>query len=226
MARRRGGGGRQERTDSPASGGGVHRRAQQRGAPGAAQRAGLHPVAAGLQGRDAPRHLRSRGRRRRAPKARRQLEGSRRRTDRTGQHGRALRQRSHRLCRRDGGVGSAGAQRKESAIRPGRPETPMCDYQGILSICGGVRDGYGDDTARRNHWRCGLILGAGDETANLARWCNSPTPLRKGQHSGTATVQPNTMNSRSAGPTKPTLPVSTPPPIQKTRTGHTKRPAG
>jgi len=57
MARRRGGGGRQERTDSPASGGGVHRRAQQRGAPGPAQRAGLHPVAAGLQGRDAPRHL-------------------------------------------------------------------------------------------------------------------------------------------------------------------------
>ena len=56
MARRRGGGGRQERTDSPAAGGGVHRRAQQRGAPGAAQRAGLHPVAAGLQGRDAPRH--------------------------------------------------------------------------------------------------------------------------------------------------------------------------
>jgi hypothetical protein len=56
MARRRGGGGRQERTDSPASGGGVHRRAQQRGAPGPAQRAGLHPVAAGLQGRDAPRH--------------------------------------------------------------------------------------------------------------------------------------------------------------------------
>jgi len=56
MARRRGGGGRQERTDSPASGGGVHRRAQQRGAPGAAQRAGLYPVAAGLQGRDAPRH--------------------------------------------------------------------------------------------------------------------------------------------------------------------------
>ncbi len=34
----------------------MHRRAQQRGAPGAAQRAGLHPVAAGLQGRDAPRH--------------------------------------------------------------------------------------------------------------------------------------------------------------------------
>jgi len=57
MARRRGGGGRQERTDSPAVSGGVHRRAQQRGAPGAAQRAGLHPVAAGLQGRDAPRHL-------------------------------------------------------------------------------------------------------------------------------------------------------------------------
>jgi hypothetical protein len=56
MARRRGGGGRQERTKSPASGGGVHRRAQQRGAPGPAQRAGLHPVAAGLQGRDAPRH--------------------------------------------------------------------------------------------------------------------------------------------------------------------------
>jgi len=56
MARRRGGGGRQERTDSPASSGGVHRRAQQRGAPGPAQRAGLHPVAAGLQGRDAPRH--------------------------------------------------------------------------------------------------------------------------------------------------------------------------
>jgi hypothetical protein len=56
MARRRGGGGRQERTKSPASGGGVHRRAQQRGAPGAAQRAGLHPDAAGLQGRDAPRH--------------------------------------------------------------------------------------------------------------------------------------------------------------------------
>jgi len=56
MARRRGGGGRQERTKSPASGGGVHRRAQQRGAPGAAQRAGLHPVVAGLQGRDAPRH--------------------------------------------------------------------------------------------------------------------------------------------------------------------------
>jgi len=57
MARRRGGGGRQERTNSPASGGGVHPPgAQQRGAPGAAQRAGLHPVAAGLQGRDAPRH--------------------------------------------------------------------------------------------------------------------------------------------------------------------------
>jgi len=57
MARRRGGGGRQERTKSPASGGGVHPAgAQQRGAPGAAQRAGLHPVAAGLQGRDAPRH--------------------------------------------------------------------------------------------------------------------------------------------------------------------------
>ncbi len=56
MARRRGGGGRQERTDSPASSGGVHRRAQRSGAPGPAQRAGLHPVAAGLQGRGAPRH--------------------------------------------------------------------------------------------------------------------------------------------------------------------------
>jgi len=58
MARRRGGGGRQERTKSPAAGGGVHPAGAQRsGAPGSAQRAGLHPVAAGLQGRDAPRHL-------------------------------------------------------------------------------------------------------------------------------------------------------------------------
>ncbi|MET3473711.1 hypothetical protein ABIC78_004266 [Novosphingobium sp. 1529] len=152
MARRRGGGGRQERTKSPASGGGVHRRAQRSGAPGAAQRAGLHPVAAGLQGRDAPRHPGAEANAAAHPK-----RGDNRRAATGGptgaaSKGRAKCQRSCRHCRRDGTAGSAEAQRKESAVRPSRPETPELDHSNIVTSPREAQDNPGTLTAPSNHW--------------------------------------------------------------------------
>jgi hypothetical protein len=123
MARRLGGGGRQERTDSPAVSGGVHPKERNsvehpepRSGPGCTPsrrgyRAVTPPVTS--EPRQIPPRTRSAATTGGQPQADRQG-----RPARPGQVSVIV-----PVGRRDGSTGSAGAQRKESAIRPRRPET-------------------------------------------------------------------------------------------------------